>query len=582
MKRTIFFIGLIPAALALFFSCASGPRLESPEQPEIAWSEDYEYSVMAPADGMDDAIVLASMSLRKEDNLVRILDVRTGELIREISSEELEAMKKEARESQQGGNALGQYAEMVFNFPSKNISVNVPPQRGGLIKNNTKEAVDDIIVSDLSSGKELFTITRKGLVFDCAVTDDSVLLFYQVHTDVKPRVNVLEGTYENGALVKHSLKTGQEQFVAEVNFVMQRKVESLAEFYLSGGLWTVFYRDDYNFSGILVDGNMAYLASAGISAVDLNSGKEAWSVKNDVLTGEKAMSMAQANAGNQKLGGALLGAATFVSDVDPIPAIVGNSLIYRSVDGVYYCVDKKTGSELWKKKIGWSESFTTNGSDTIYVSLGQQGFDGNGVLKANGKPGYAAYSVADGSELWSHKFKDHIIGTITNSAGNGILAFAGLKIVDINFSSGELTEKLDIKKDWGMKDPPVFFNDGLYENEGLLFFENAIVWVDKTTAEKTAEFDFGMSAESGNFSIGYSLYRINNSLLLEIPKKGIIYLYVLNDKTRSLRYFEEIYSSYGQRNYLKYPALGLYLLGHDKKGRAGAMQAVDITAYKIQ
>ena len=305
-------------------------------------------------------------------------------------------------------------------------------------------------------------------------------------------------------------------------------------------------------------------------------------MKNDVLTGEKAMSMAQANAGNQKLGGALLGAATFVGDVDSTPVIIGNSLIYRNVEGMYFCVDKNTGSKLWKKKIGWSDSLTTNGSDTLYVSLGLQGFDGNGKLKTNGKPGFAAYSVKDGSQLWSHKFRDPIIGTISNSAGNGILAFAGLKIVDINFSNGELTEKLDIKKDWGMKDPPVFFNDGLYENEALLFFENAIVWVDKTTAKKTAEFDFGMSAESGNFSIGYSLYRINNSLLLEIPKKGIIYLYVLNDKTRSLRYFEEIYSTYGQANYQKYPALGLYLLGHDKKGRAGAMQAVDITAYKIK
>ena len=69
MKRTIFLIGLVPAALALFFSCASGPKLESPEQPEIVWSKDYEYAVMAPAEGMDDAIVLATMSLRKEDNL---------------------------------------------------------------------------------------------------------------------------------------------------------------------------------------------------------------------------------------------------------------------------------------------------------------------------------------------------------------------------------------------------------------------------------------------------------------------------------------------------------------------------------
>jgi hypothetical protein len=574
MKRTIFFIGLVPAALALFFSCASGPQLESPEQPEIVWSKDYEYAVMAPAEGMDDAIVLATMSLRKEDNIVRILDVRTGELIQEINSEELEAMKKEARESRQGGNVLGQYGEMSFNFPAENISVTIPPQRAGLIKNNINKPVEDIIVSELSSGKELLTITRKGLVFDCAVTGDSILFFYQLHTDVKPKVNILNGNKENGALVKHSLKTGEEQFIAEVNFMMEKKVESLAQFYLSGGLWTIFYRNDYNFSGIIVDGDMAYLSSAGISAVDLNSGKEAWTVKNDVLTGEKAMSMVQGNA--------LFGAATFVADVDPAPVITGNSLIYRDVKGTYYCVDKNTGSELWKKKIGWSDSFTTNGSDTMYVSLGLQGFDGNGKLKANGRPGFAAYKVSDGAELWSHKFKDPIIGMIDNAEGNGALLFSGLKILDINFQTGELTEKLDIKKDWGLKDPPVFFNNGLYENEALLFFEDRIVWVDAVTAEKTAEFDFGMSAESGNFSIGYSLYRINNSLLLEIPKKGIVYLYVLNDKTRSLKYFEEIYSSYGQSNYLKYPALGLYLLGHDKKGRAGAMQAVDITAYKIK
>ena len=102
-------------------------------------------------------------------------------------------MKKEARESQQGGNLLGQYPEMSFNFPAKNISVTIPPQRAGLSKNNINKPVEDIIVSELSSGKELFTITRKGLVFDCTVTDDSILLFYQQHMDVKPRVNILEG-----------------------------------------------------------------------------------------------------------------------------------------------------------------------------------------------------------------------------------------------------------------------------------------------------------------------------------------------------------------------------------------------------
>lgn len=259
---------------------------------------------------------------------------------------------------------------------------------------------------------------------------------------------------ENGALVKHSIDDGSEKFITEVNFTMQKKMESLANFYLSDALFGFFFRNDYNFSGIVVDGDMAYLASARVSAVDLSSGREAWNVKADILTGEKAMRMAQASQqsgySGKKLGGALLGAATFVGDIDPTPLIVGKYLIYRSVEGKYTCVDKQSGKEIWSEKIGWSGDIASDGKDTMFVSLGNKGYDGNGKPKVNGRPGFAAYTVSDGSELWSHKFKDPIIGIIDNAEGNGALLFSGMNIYDINFQSGELTEKLDLKKDWGL------------------------------------------------------------------------------------------------------------------------------------
>lgn len=120
----------------------------------------------------------------------------------------------------------------------------------------------------------------------------------------------------------------------------------------------------------------------------------------------------------------------------------------------------------------------------------------------------------------------------------------------------------------------------MFGGELLLFFSDRLVWVNSATAEKIDEIDLGMSIVSGNVS-GVLLNRVNNSLLFEAQTSGMIYLYVIDEPSRRLRYYQSIASGYGMASYLRYDSEGLYLLGHSSRGVAGSSSSVSLTAYRI-
>lgn len=111
-------------------------------------------------------VLLPEYSFRRDEMVTRVLDVRTGEITDELTYEEATA-----------------------------------PGPG------TSEPDDDVIVYDLESGEERTKITRKGVIANVAVADGAILLYYMRH---------LDSPLEQSVLVKHSLETGEEAFVTEI------------------------------------------------------------------------------------------------------------------------------------------------------------------------------------------------------------------------------------------------------------------------------------------------------------------------------------------------------------------------------
>ncbi len=541
MKKFVFFRTAVVAAILLSLSlvaCSTGPKLQNLEEPEVLWQQDIEFNSILALDNRS-AVVVNARAFKMDEMTARIMDVRTGEVTADLNTDEIAIMYQEAAGG--GTGVQSGPAQRIYTFPEDSITVLMPIQRGGLFRNNCKEPIDDIVVTDSVSGRELQRITRKGVVFDLTVVDGALLLFYYNHIDSVPGTSVL---------VKHSLETGTEEFATEL------------------GMKLKFGLHGKNYSGILVSDGIVYLSSEGISAVDFSTGRELWSAENSTVTGVVANMVG----------------FSFVGSVDPTPVFLNDSVVFRNIDGVFRSVNPRTGAENWTADLGWSDGFVVDrNSDRMFVSLGLAGVKPATDKRPEkptfkGDPGLAAYDTTDGTELWTIKFSDSIVGTVNN--GDSILVFSGNGVYSIAPESGEMTRIVDMKKDWGISTAPLTIDYSMFGGELLLFFSDRLVWVNSATAEKIDEIDLGMSIVSGNVS-GVLLNRVNNSLLFEAQTSGMIYLYVIDEPSRRLRYYQSIASGYGMASYLRYDSEGLYLLGHSSRGVAGSSSSVSLTAYRI-
>lgn len=194
---------------------------------------------------------------------------------------------------------------------------------------------------------------------------------------------------------------------------------------------------------------------------------------------------------------------------------VSGAVVYRNVDGVFRSVDQRTGAENWSTDLGWSGDFAVDtAGERIYVLHGLDGF----------RP--------------PTKFR----GVKADSKGR-----PGITAIDMT----------DGSEMWhhDMRDP-LIFDDRTFDGEILLVFEDRLVWIDLSIAQ------------------------VNNSILLEVPADGgqTIYLYVIDEPSRQLRYYQSIATYDG---YLRYDNLGLYLLSMNAKGRTGTLGSVSLSAYVI-
>ena len=535
MKQVCYILGTV-LLLAAISSCTTTPKLGELEEPEVAWTQEVEFSGMTALDSQT-VVLLPEYSFRRDEMVTRILDARTGEIIDEITYAEATAPGPGASEPDQTAGP----AAITRRFPAAGVSVALPVvQQSGLFQSNSNEPVDDVIVYDLESGEERTKITRKGVIANVAVADGAILLYYMRHLDSRLGQSVL---------VKHSLETGEEAFVTEIQATWRPT--------LLGHQATVLR---------VVDG-VAYVSGNGISAVDMSSGQELWYAQNDTVTG---------------VSGAMVGLG-FVGSVDPTPMFLNGAVVYRNVDGVFRSVDPRTGTENWSTDLGWSGDFAVDtAGERIYVLHGLDGFRPptkfRGVkADSKGRPGITAIDMTDGSEMWHHDMRDRVIATVHNR--DSLFVFSGNDVYEVDLDSGQLDVAVSMKDDWGISSDPLIFDDRTFDGEILLVFEDRLVWIDPATAEKTGEVDLGLSVVDG-YWIDLSIAQVNNSILLEVPADGgqTIYLYVIDARSRQLRYYQSIATYDG---YLRYDNLGLYLLSMNAKGRTGTLGSVSVSAYVI-
>ncbi len=577
--------------LVLLSSCltTSAPKLTDNEEAEILWEHKYEQTLMSSPNERFKAMITEGDRIdllhdveigwfTKEDSAIGDqIDLETGKVIKVLTKKDL---LEEEDYSEIKDNGI---SPIIRVFPSLDLEVRIPNQKGGLVRNNINKAYDDIIVRKISTNTIVNKITRKGLVLDCLIQENKVFLFYYKHKDHKNKP----------AVVKHDLLSGKELFSTKLkqfaSVEMKAQIQVMA--FANSAAYIAPRADIYNFSGIIINDNKIFISGESLTVLDVNTGEILWRVKNNTT---KSASL-----------GGVPGAGKFIADIDPTPLFVEDSVIIRNVNGDYRCLNKNSGEELWQKEIGWSEDAFIDG-EYFYVSLGLNGYKikkrinlagimGGGLLSGGertfepmqkGTPGYAKFSVKDGSEIWRHEFKDGIIGATTPLNGDGLIVFSGMKIYNIDFTSGKLTEKLNIEETWGYKKAPVYFEESLnYANEVMLFFNNEIVWLNKSDLSISNRFDFGMEIPDTAWSplSGFKLEKINTSLLLMINSGMQSYLYFLDAQTRTLRYMQTIHNHNGfGSGVLFYPEKNMYLLSEGKNGKKGYLPAIKLTAYNIK
>jgi len=224
------------------------------------------------------------------------------------------------------------------------------------------------------------------------------------------------------------------------------------------------------------DGRLFVLGSNDVLyALDITTGKTLWTIKKDfpinrpvvkwssspvcyeenVYVGFSDGSFVGVNmqTGSVSFEKKLVSRTKF-KDVDATPYIDEKVIILASYDGNLYCLDKKTGSEIWSIKDGSAKSVKVDG-DTVYFASNE------GMLYS--------ISLGNGNVKWSTKLKSGIPTTpvvvgnylVVGSSERGVMFFNK----DNGRYSGEFNSGTGVFAD------PIINGDVIYflSNYGVLY-----------------------------------------------------------------------------------------------------------------
>ena len=502
-----FLLGVIAASL-LLFSCISAPPVVGTEQPEVLWTHNFKFTEYE----IDSGVITLHNNVRKTVT-EQTLDLTTGTVIDETSM-------SVQKPSKTPSDPDIEREQIIKSFYDNDLRLSIVKSADQIKADRFKETYDDLRLIKISTGETVQKFTRKkASIIDCMIDNDNLYLLYN-----PTRLALSENKKFPAYLVAHTIKTGEEVYKTELN-KMEIKVRD---------------KRFFNTSGIILHKDKIIIAAEGVDVIEKSSGKILWSVKNEATRRPSLATLSGLNPFGK-----------FISDIDPTPLIADDTMIIRDVEGTYRLFDIESGKELWNKKIGWSDAAFIIG-DSFYVSLGLSGYKvaKNVLVSATpdtsiaykGTPGFAKYSVKDGSEIWRHEFKK---GTSDMLAGNDKdirLFFSDKKMYELNVVTGALNEKLDVGQAWGYKKGPISFMKGQKDNELLLFFSNELVWIDKTDLTVTTKLNLGMRVPE---TVKLSVMQIENSLMLVLSSNGDwpYYLYVLDAPSRTLRYAQRITST---------------------------------------
>ena len=506
---TLFLLSTIVAASLLLFSCISAPPVVGTEQPEVLWTHNFKFTEYE----IDSGVITLHNNVRKTVT-EQTLDLTTGTALDESTMS-----AKSSSNSDIPSTPDIKQEQIIKSFSDHDLRLSILKSANQTKADRSKETYDDLRLIRISTGEIVQKFPRKkASIIDCMIDNDNLYLLYN-----PTRLAFSENKKFPAYLVAHTIKTGEEVYKTELS-KMEIKVRD---------------KRSLNTSGIILHKDKIIIAAEGVDVIETSSGKILWSVKNEATRRPSLATVTGLNPFGK-----------FISDIDPTPLIADDTMIIRDVEGTYRLFDIESGKELWKKKIGWSDTAFIEG-DSFYVSLGLSGYKvaKNILVSATpdtsiaykGTPGLAKYSIKDGSEMWRHEFKKGTSDMLTGNDKDTRLFFSGKKMYELNLVTGALNEKLDIEKTWGYKKGPLFFMKGQKDNELLLFFSNELVWIDKTDLTVTTKLNLGMRVPE---TVKLSVIQIESSLMLVLSSNGWpYYLYVLDAPSRTLRYAQRITST---------------------------------------
>ena len=496
----LFLLSAMTASL-LLFSCVSAPKVAETEKPETIWTHNFKFTGYEIDGG---SIILNNNFFGR--STAQTLDLINGKVIDETSMSTKSSSASDIEREQ-----------IIKSFYDHDLRLSIVKSANQIKADMSKKAFEDLRLIRISTGETVQKFTRrKANLLDCMIDDDNLYLLY---SDI-----VISQLQKPAAyLVTHTIKTGEEVYSTKLQCNIEAKVRD---------------KRSFNTSDIIMHRDKIILAAEGVNVIEKTSGKILWSVKNEATRNASFATLTGLNPFGK-----------FISDIDPTPLIADNTMIIRDVEGTYRLFDIETGKELWKKKIGWSDTAFIAG-DSFYVSLGLAGYKvaknvlvsatPNTSIAYKGTPGIAKYSVKDGSEMWRHEFKKGTSDMLASKDEDTRLFFSDKKMYELNVITGTLNEKLDVEQAWGYKKGPISFMKGQKDNEFLLFFSNELIWIDKTDLTVTKKFDLGMRVPA---TAELSVMQVENSLMFVVSNGLLRYLYVLDTHSCALRYVQEVTST---------------------------------------
>lgn len=570
MKRIIVYAVLVLAAAALglgTFSCASAPSGAEGEGLVKVWEVPGNW---INAQSLGEELALTEMKGLKPYGLV--VNARTGQPDEQATAAYNESLEKSVKPGSQPSifndiEFLGKSGKQGISFSRNQKKIKATSSDGELY---SIDLLDANIFFDLFDEEGFFiSIGKSG--------------HYAIH-------DILSGKQRNAGFLDLSKGPAIKQFKLDVTqdgglFCVVRDGADLSVFLIdpTGALTHSIplklrierlpAGESAYVTGPFVYGDLAYIGSGGLSCIDLIQGRELWTKNLNVKKGEGLAALGMLSGG---AAGAIMMESAGFAMIPVKPLMLDDErLVVFDMNGETYCLNRKTGEEIWKAKSNNKIDAVDFSGNDILVKYGITTVTVNGP-RNEGPFGFRILNAKDGTQVLDFPVKEPLLGM--NVAEQNAFLFGAKSVYVIDIAGRKSAAQVEFAKTH--KTGNAFEYQAVPDSSDVLLY----------TGSSILKFDVEQRKISFASKLGLPSIRNANGSFYEdavivtsLDNRNGLFFSTMNLSSGEVFYTVPI--GYNIKGYVTYgfslmPEYNLFTV-NTKKGKPSLPDLDAVTAYKI-